>query len=103
MHLRKNRLLTLQLLTTLVLFPVVAWLAAGSLVNRSKIGMPEQLQEARNVLVVTAHPDDESLFFGPTILQLARRQIQANLLVLSAGEWPLYWLVQDKQSTESLV
>jgi N-acetylglucosaminylphosphatidylinositol deacetylase len=86
-NLRRNRHLTLQVLAMWVLFPVAAWLAAGTLVNRSKIGMPVQMNDARNVLVVTAHPDDESLFFGPTILQLTRKKIQTNLLVLSAGSW----------------
>ncbi len=31
-------------------------------------------QQAKNVLLVTAHPDDEAMFFAPTILSLANRQ-----------------------------
>ncbi|GLA43670.1 hypothetical protein AnigIFM63309_001601 [Aspergillus niger] len=30
--------------------------------------VPHTIQQARNVLLVTAHPDDETLFFSPTIL-----------------------------------
>jgi hypothetical protein len=42
----------------------------------------------QNVLFVTAHPDDEALFFGPTILQLTRRDdVRTSLLVLSSGKF----------------
>lgn len=42
--------------------------------------------QCRRVLIVTAHPDDESMFFGPTILTLAKRtDCQIYLLCLSNG------------------
>lgn len=43
----------------------------------------------RRVLLVTAHPDDESMFFGPTLLALARRRrrCQVYVLCLSSGNY----------------
>lgn len=37
------------------------------------------------VLFVTAHPDDESMFFAPTAIDLVQRGLQAALLCLSTG------------------
>lgn len=31
-------------------------------------------QQAKNLLLITAHPDDEAMFFAPTILRLASRR-----------------------------
>ena len=39
-----------------------------------------------NVLIVTAHPDDECMFFSPTILSLSRLGHKIYLLCLSTGE-----------------
>lgn len=42
----------------------------------------------RRVLLVTAHPDDECMFFGPTLLALARRRnCQVYVLCLSSGNY----------------
>ncbi|XP_054723252.1 N-acetylglucosaminyl-phosphatidylinositol de-N-acetylase-like [Uloborus diversus] len=37
------------------------------------------------VLIIIAHPDDECMFFGPTILNLLRDECEVYLLCLSAG------------------
>ncbi|KAL1454059.1 hypothetical protein WDU94_010351 [Cyamophila willieti] len=42
----------------------------------------------KRVLIVTAHPDDECMFFGPTILNLRLRNVHVSLLCLSAGDSP---------------
>lgn len=57
----------------------------------------KEIQGAKRVLIVTSHPDDETMFFGPTILSLcgAKRtstqpQVAANnvfLLCLSNGDY----------------
>lgn len=46
-----------------------------------------KFRQCKRVLIVTAHPDDECMFFGPTILSLTRRQpnCQVYLLCLSKG------------------
>ena len=42
----------------------------------------------RRVLFVTAHPDDECMFFAPTILGLTQRgQYDIFLLCLSSGQF----------------
>ncbi|KAJ6838295.1 putative N-acetylglucosaminyl-phosphatidylinositol de-N-acetylase isoform X1 [Iris pallida] len=42
-------------------------------------------RKKRNVLVVVAHPDDESMFFAPTILFLASEGHILHILCLSTG------------------
>lgn len=39
----------------------------------------------RPILLVIAHPDDESMFFIPTLLYLAKLQEKIHLLCLSTG------------------
>ena len=36
-------------------------------------------------VLVTAHPDDEAMFFGPTILRLIEQGLRVALLCLSTG------------------
>lgn len=43
-------------------------------------------------LVVTAHPDDESMFFAPTILRLAELNVHVHLLCLSEGTHTLCYV-----------
>ena len=37
-------------------------------------------------LIVTAHPDDECMFFAPTIIRLVELNATVRLLCLSAGK-----------------
>lgn len=54
--------------------------------RNSKLLRSSRFPNARRVLLVTAHPDDESMFFGPTILSLSRRKdCKIYLLCLSNG------------------
>ncbi|KAJ8266328.1 hypothetical protein GJAV_G00129150 [Gymnothorax javanicus] len=48
--------------------------------------LKNSLDELR-VLLVTAHPDDECMFFAPTILQLLRLNASVYLLCLSSGNY----------------
>jgi N-acetylglucosaminylphosphatidylinositol deacetylase len=36
-------------------------------------------------LIVTAHPDDETMFFAPTVLHLVEQGLRVALLCLSTG------------------
>lgn len=49
--------------------------------------LPPELLTAKNLLVVTAHPDDECLFFSPSILGVLNRNknIKGGLVVMSTG------------------
>lgn len=50
------------------------------------IGLSRGLVNLEKVLFVTAHPDDEAMFFAPTISHLASRKTShAHLLCLSTG------------------
>lgn len=39
----------------------------------------------RKVLIVIAHPDDETMFFAPTIISLFEEGVQLSLLCLTNG------------------
>ena len=41
----------------------------------------------RGVLLVTAHPDDEAMFFVPTILALQAHGVVVHVLCLSTGDY----------------
>ena len=51
----------------------------------SHLGIGER---AGPILVVTAHPDDESLFFGPTITALRNAEQEVFLLCMTTGKVP---------------
>lgn len=42
---------------------------------------------AGSILLVTAHPDDESMFFAPTVLQMTHNGLSVDLLCLSHGNY----------------
>lgn len=47
--------------------------------------MPPQTQAQPCALLVTAHPDDEAMFFAPLVLALLRAGMRVALLCLSTG------------------
>ncbi|CAF4485376.1 unnamed protein product [Rotaria socialis] len=47
--------------------------------------IPIEIKQTKNFLIVVAHPDDECLFFSPTILRLISDQKLGHILVLSTG------------------
>jgi len=57
--------------------------------NRFHLINDIRLGQFRRVLIVTAHPDDECMFFGPTILSLTQRKDPCTvyLLCLSNGNF----------------
>jgi hypothetical protein len=64
-----------------ILYFILAYLVPGT----PALTPPSLLFAARPLLVV-AHPDDESLFFGPTILSLTQdKRKSLSILVLSSG------------------
>lgn len=76
------RLAVAALVLPLMLQWVIAYLVGSDI----RV-LPAQLQAAKNLLIVTAHPDDECLFFAPSILGVLDRnhQIKGGLLVMSTG------------------
>ncbi|XP_064460650.1 N-acetylglucosaminyl-phosphatidylinositol de-N-acetylase-like [Ornithodoros turicata] len=47
----------------------------------------KQVKNAKKALIVIAHPDDESMFFGPVILGLQQEGCELYLLCLSIGDY----------------
>lgn len=83
---------TLEHLLLVALVYLVVCLSLYHLVFRQRLALAFNLcsnirfPNCRRVLIVTAHPDDESMFFGPTILSLAKRSnCTIYLLCLSNG------------------
>ena len=84
------------ILLVLLLLPLAAYLLALALSPTAAL-FPRPLREAKEILLVVAHPDDEcascypaeltvALFFAPCMLRtLWSGQAQASVLVLSAG------------------
>jgi N-acetylglucosaminylphosphatidylinositol deacetylase len=47
----------------------------------------ELLQSKSSILLVTAHPDDEVMFFTPLLLGLVEKGHQVQILCLSTGNF----------------
>jgi hypothetical protein len=87
--LRRQTLRLLLKLTAIstALCVLLQWLLAYPIRSDQRL-VPPQLQDAKNLLVVTAHPDDECLFFAPAILGVLGSgggDVRGGLLVLSTG------------------
>jgi hypothetical protein len=52
--------------------------------------------ECINLLLVTAHPDDEAMFFAPTLHKLQQQGTTIHILCLSTGELINYTSSGDK-------
>lgn len=85
----KRRLSKLRaLLFVFILAPLIFHLVlAYHLANHPTL-VPHEMREAKSMLLAVAHPDDESLFFAPTILGTARANphLSQGVLVFSSGE-----------------
>ncbi|KAK4123035.1 LmbE-like protein [Parathielavia appendiculata] len=70
-----------------ILVPVLLQWVIAYLVGSDARILPPELLATKNLLIVTAHPDDECLFFSPTILGLLdrNRDTVGGLLVMSTG------------------
>ncbi|CAK7217683.1 hypothetical protein SBRCBS47491_003253 [Sporothrix bragantina] len=67
--------------------PLVLQWTIAYLVGSDVRLLPQELQGAKNLLVVTAHPDDECLFFAPSILGVLDRNrgVHGSLISMSTG------------------
>uniref|UniRef100_A0A452GQG7 N-acetylglucosaminylphosphatidylinositol deacetylase n=1 Tax=Gopherus agassizii TaxID=38772 RepID=A0A452GQG7_9SAUR len=61
---------------------------------------PARADDVR-ALVVTAHPDDEAMFFAPTILSLGRLRAQLWLLCCSSGNYYNQGEIRKKELVQS--
>jgi N-acetylglucosaminylphosphatidylinositol deacetylase len=67
--------------SALALLVAAGLMKAWKRMAASGLGLP-----GTRVLLVTAHPDDEAMFFAPTLLWLAAQGVQTYVLCLSNGE-----------------
>lgn len=71
----------------LVSVGVLACLLIAATVWQSALQSLERpISGSSNVLVVTAHPDDETIFFSPTILSLRQKHAAVHLLCFTTGQ-----------------
>lgn len=79
----------LEHLLLVALVYIVVCLGVYLLICRRQRSIPVNLMNfpiCKRVLIVTAHPDDECMFFGPTILSLTHRNdCRVFLMCLSNG------------------
>ncbi|KAJ2354915.1 hypothetical protein GGF43_002990 [Coemansia sp. RSA 2618] len=72
------------LLASVAAYVVLCW--RPQLLERTMVPSSKQTKAQKHVLFVTAHPDDESMFFAPTLASLSRRRdVAVSLLCLSKG------------------
>jgi N-acetylglucosaminylphosphatidylinositol deacetylase len=58
---------------------------------------------SQNILLVTAHPDDEAMFFAPTILSLSRKSSLGLFhLCLSSGNADGLGIIRKAELSDSL-
>ena len=81
---------------------LVQWLLAGSYVQGSAWrDASADRAWPRHVLVLTAHPDDECMFFGPTIQSLLKLNVTISALCLSRGNAEGLGAIREQELTAS--
>ncbi|KAJ2064574.1 hypothetical protein GGI17_000901 [Coemansia sp. S146] len=90
------------LLASAVLYALLCWRPA--LIERDIFPQEKQQKKQKHVLFVTAHPDDECMFFSPTLAYLSRRpDITVSLLCLTTGNHDQLGDVRKKELVKSAV
>ncbi|EFY87671.1 glycan biosynthesis protein (PigL), putative [Metarhizium acridum CQMa 102] len=84
---RVRRRWFLRIALIVCLFPLLLQWFLAYIVGGDARLLPPELLKAKNLLIVTAHPDDECLFFSPSILGVLDRNksIKGGLVVMSTG------------------
>jgi len=82
-----RRLFLYRVLPVVVIVPLLLQILLASIIGKDPRLFPASLRRAKNLLIVTAHPDDECLFFAPSILGVLEDnpQTTGGLLVMSTG------------------
>ncbi|KAJ1718377.1 hypothetical protein LPJ61_006661, partial [Coemansia biformis] len=82
----------------------IALCVRPQLVERSVVPPEKRTKQRKHVLFVTAHPDDECMFFSPTLASLARRSDTAiSLLCLTKGDHDGMGDVRKKELVKAAV
>lgn len=68
------------------LYIVICILLYFAIIRWKILSFNKSINNPKRVLIVTAHPDDECMFFGPTILNLTKQKdCTVYILCLSTG------------------
>ena len=81
-----------------MIFPLVFTLIMRKLRKRPLKPLPGE-----RILLVTAHPDDEAMFFSPFLLSSSSTAQEISLLCLSTGAFPLWPAAPRRPPAPSLV
>lgn len=75
-----------HLIVAFVLYLTVCVLLYTGIVKWNVLEFKKDIKDPKRVLIVIAHPDDECMFFGPTVLNLTKRRgCLVYLMCLSSG------------------
>ncbi|XP_021494829.1 N-acetylglucosaminyl-phosphatidylinositol de-N-acetylase isoform X2 [Meriones unguiculatus] len=74
------------------------WNSAAGLRSPEQAGLPRAGSRA---LLVIAHPDDEAMFFAPSVLGLARLEQRVSLLCFSSGNFYNQGEIRKKELLQS--
>ncbi|XP_015362311.1 N-acetylglucosaminyl-phosphatidylinositol de-N-acetylase isoform X2 [Marmota marmota marmota] len=74
------------------------WDSAERMKTAEQAGL---LKSGSRTLLVIAHPDDEAMFFAPTVLGLARLKHRMSLLCFSAGNYYNQGEIRKKELLQS--
>ncbi|OKL63206.1 hypothetical protein UA08_01418 [Talaromyces atroroseus] len=74
------------ILVVFLLLPIFLYFLLGKVIANDPRLVPHAIRHAQNVLLITAHPDDGALYFGPSMLQgWGRKHVNLYMLVLSSS------------------
>lgn len=77
-----------HLILALIFYVILCIILYVIINKRNGVMFESSIEKPKRVLIVIAHPDDECMFFGPTIYKLTRDdQTQLYLLCLSTGAY----------------
>ncbi|XP_028839294.1 N-acetylglucosaminyl-phosphatidylinositol de-N-acetylase [Denticeps clupeoides] len=78
----------------------IRWICRRCRADGARFGRTQSSGGLR-ALLVTAHPDDECMFFAPTIIELVKSEASVHLLCLSSGNYYGQGPLRQKELVES--
>jgi len=57
----------------------------------------------KNILLVIAHPDDEVMFFGPTLIGISKQRYNNKVSLLSLSNGSRFLRIQLMQATQMVL
>lgn len=76
-----------HLILTILIYCVLCVLLYVGIVRWRVLEFRKDVKSAKRVMLVIAHPDDECMFFGPTVLNFTRnKQYKLYIMCLSTGK-----------------